>query len=402
MKKQNSPPGFELWHGSLAADPFWLPHSVVEDVAAQKAQVLKEEVAALHAARMEKESLARLAPESVPFERMLAQEGRFNLAEPPLHGFHRVLPRFDEATAERPTNSADEDVRKQREKVRQYLLKAGPDRRVARPAHWQDEFALLAEEMPNFAEPIELVRNMMALAKASDKVQRIPPMMLLGPPGVGKTLFSQRLAEILGAPYFAIAFDQPSAGSQLRGSDKYWGNTEPGALFNLLCMGDYANPVILLDEIDKAISGSDNKANPITQLHGTLEAQTAAKTVDLSTEIEFDASLVTYIATANSLNGIGLPLLSRFEAFRIALPDRHQAIRISERLTKEMLAQLELVDHVMVQQRAHYVLSAMSPRIMKATLRKLIAAAVQAGAPEIRADDVWRAMHMEDQRSRLH
>jgi ATP-dependent Lon protease len=82
-------------------------------------------------------------------------------------------------------------------------------------------------------------------------------MLLLGPPGVGKTYFSHRVAQLLGAPHAAIALDQPTAGSQLRGSDKYWGNSSSGLLFNLICLGECANPVIVLDELDKSgVSGN--------------------------------------------------------------------------------------------------------------------------------------------------
>src|ERR1700704_2280910 len=97
-------------------------------------------------------------------------------------------------------------------------------------------------------------------------------MLLLGPPGVGKTYFSHRVAQLLGAPHADIAFDQPTAGSQLRGSDKDLGNSSSGLLFNLICMGDCANPVLLLDELDKSgVTGNRWELDPLNQLHGALE-----------------------------------------------------------------------------------------------------------------------------------
>ena len=67
-------------------------------------------------------------------------------------------------------------------------------------------------------------------------------------------------------------------------------------------MGECANPVILLDELDKStFDGGSDRLDPLSQLHAVLEPETSHQTLDVSVNIEFDASLVTYIATANKV-----------------------------------------------------------------------------------------------------
>ncbi len=244
-------------------------------------------------------------------------------ADEPAPGHYRVIQRWAElrSATDDPTaalRSADADVNERVAKLRKRLIEKGPDRRIAQPAAWRESMAELEAALPHFREPIRLLRNSLALADATRRPLRIPPMLLLGPPGIGKTYFTHRVAALMGAPHASIAFDQPTAGSTLRGSDSYWGNSSTGLLFNLLCMGECANPVVLLDEVDKSFSATSHAGiDPLAQLHGALEPQTSRKTVDISVDIVFDASLVTYIATANSLRGLTVPLVSRLEIFSI-------------------------------------------------------------------------------------
>ena len=241
-------------------------------------------------------------------------------------GWHRVLPGLQamldaDDTADLSVRAADTDIRQRKVDVRKRLIEKGPDRVIARPPDWRARLADLEAALPNFREPIRLLHNALALGEASHAPVRVPPMLLLGPPGVGKTLFSHRVAELMGASHASIAFDQPSAGAGLRGTEKYYGNTESGMLFNLICLGEFANPVILLDEVDKACTGSGRReVDPLAQLHSALEPQTSRRTMDASTEILFDASLVTFMATANSLHGLTMPILSRLEVFVVDSP----------------------------------------------------------------------------------
>ncbi len=330
------------------------------------------------------------------------------VADEPAPGHYRVIQRWAElrSATDDPTaalRSADADVNERVAKLRKRLIEKGPDRRIAQPAAWRESMAELEAALPHFREPIRLLRNSLALADATRRPLRIPPMLLLGPPGIGKTYFTHRVAALMGAPHASIAFDQPTAGSTLRGSDSYWGNSSTGLLFNLLCMGECANPVVLLDEVDKSFSATSHAGiDPLAQLHGALEPQTSRKTVDISVDIEFDASLVTYIATANSLRGLTVPLVSRLEIFSIEPPDTSEAVEIARAVVSEVLHRMNLRDTLGFERKGLYVLAHLSPRLMLRTTEKAVAAAVAAGQGEVRESDLWAELGPEPDMPRTH
>ncbi len=313
-------------------------------------------------------------------------------------GWHRVLPKLadlarDVQAEDDVGRSADKDVNQRRRRVVEKLLTLGPDRRVALPQDWRLALDELEAGLPNFRAPIRSIRNALALASATETAPRIPPQLLLGAPGLGKTYYSHRVAEIFGSTHAAVQFDQPSAGAQLRGSDKYWSNSEPGLLFNRICLGEVANPVVLLDEMDKACGGSSSRElDALAQLHGALERETAQCLVDVSVDVEFDASLVIYIGTANSFRGIGVPILSRMEVFAIEPPDKWEAVRIARSISEGVLRRLGLVGRLTFDRRALVLLAHLSPRHMARAAEKAVAAAVADGRALVDEDSLWNEL----------
>jgi ATP-dependent Lon protease len=215
-------------------------------------------------------------------------------------------------------------------------------------------------------------------------------MLLLGPPGLGKTHFSQQVAELLGVPHAALSYDQPSAGNSLSGTDSHWSNSSTGLLFELVCQGEHANPVLLLDEIDKAtVDSAKAERSPLGELHGALEPVTARRIKDQSLGIQFDASLVTYIATANSIGGIEPSVLSRFEIFVIQPPEPREAVETARRVAASVLQRMGLEDRLRLDAKCHLVLAHLSARQMGRTVEKAAATAIAEKRDVIGEDDLW-------------
>lgn len=137
------------------------------------------------------------------------------------------------------------------------------------------ELAVLRTHFPQCAAVIDHVEAMAHLACRGDRVVRLPPLLLVGPPGVGKTYFAQRLAATLHLPYEEVHMESATAAWILSGMDSTWNESKPGRIFETLVHGRFANPLILLDEIDKV--GSGNRYDPMGSLYGLLEPHTASR-----------------------------------------------------------------------------------------------------------------------------
>jgi len=375
----------------------------VEERAREQARLRQDE----RVAAALREHQAAIPLDTVPAKASAKPRTKKTLPQPK-RGWYRVLPGIDAIKQELDgtkamTGHSDKEHSERLQKTRQQLLALGPDRKFSMPRHWRTGLDRLAVEMPHFREPLDLARGSLALAEATGRAVRIPPMLLLGPAGVGKTHFSHRLAELLGTSHRAIAFDQPSYGGQLRGTDSAWSNTQTGLLFNLVALGEHANPVILLDELDKACPGSTrHEIDPLAQLHGALEPESARRIMDISVHVEFDASMVTYIGTANSIRGLESPILSRFEIFQIEPPQPADCVVMAGSIVAKTLDRLGLTGRVSIERQAVLLLAHLSPRLLTRSVEKAVAQAVIDGRDQVRESDIWSALRIGVQGPPLH
>jgi ATP-dependent Lon protease len=188
----------------------------------------------------------------------------------------------------------------------------------------------LYEELPNFGEVLDDVRRQLALVSDSRDALEITPMLLLGPPGIGKTHFARELARLLGTGLGFVSMSSLTAGWVLSGASSQWKGARPGKVFETLVDGVYANPVMVVDEIDKA--RTEHAYDPLGALYSLLEHDTAQTFTDEFAEVPIDASQVIWVATANDERAIPEPILNRMSVFEVAAPDRDAARLIAQRL----------------------------------------------------------------------
>ncbi len=213
------------------------------------------------------------------------------------------------------------------------MLKAGGERFCVKPGAMPD-FVALEEELPNFGEVLDDLRRQLALCLQTADPVEVAPVLLLGDPGIGKTHFARRVSQLLGTGYGFVSMSSLTAGWVLSGASSQWKNARSGKVFETLVHGDYANPVIVVDEIDKA--STDGAYDPLGALYGLLEPDTAAEFVDEFAEIPLDCSEIVWIATANEPSRIPEPILNRMNVYRIPPPDREGAARIARNLYREI------------------------------------------------------------------
>jgi ATP-dependent Lon protease len=194
----------------------------------------------------------------------------------------------------------------------------------------------LYDELPNFHAVLDDVRRQLALCEDSRDALEITPMLLLGPPGVGKTHFAKELSVLLGTGMGFVSMSSLTAGWVLSGASSQWKGARPGKVFETLVDGQYANPVMVVDEIDKA--GGEHAYDPLGALYGLLEHDTAGTFTDEFAEVAIDASQVIWVATANDARAIPEPILNRMNVHEVAAPDRDAARHIALRLYRGIRA----------------------------------------------------------------
>ena len=213
------------------------------------------------------------------------------------------------------------------------MLRAGGERFSVKPGSMPD-FDALAADLPNFGEVLDDLRKQLALCLETDDPIEIAPLLLLGEPGIGKTHFARRLSQLLGTGFGFVSMSSLTAGWILSGASSQWKNARSGKVFDTLVHGDYANPVMVVDEIDKA--SADGHYDPLGALYSLLEHDTAQHFVDEFAEVPVDCSEIVWVATANDASRIPEPILNRMSVYEIPPPDRDGARRIAQSLYREI------------------------------------------------------------------
>ena len=182
----------------------------------------------------------------------------------------------------------------------------------------------LYETFPHFENVIKHIENLMILQDKGDKSFYVPPLLLGGGPGVGKTFFCSTLSKLVNTHFELLNMESMTANFILTGSSAQWGGADTGKIFKSLFNEENKNlnPIFLLDELEKA-SGSSSYG-VMNSLLPLLERYTAKKFKDECIPLEMDASYINWFATANDLDKLSAPIKSRFDIFNIPNPTPEQ------------------------------------------------------------------------------
>lgn len=310
---------------------------------------------------------------------------------------HRVLPNVERVMERlgqlRDGLYGDKEHSAREIKALSVALEKGPERSVVRPPEWRQALDSLADEMPAFRAAVRVVSHALAVSELTLAPPVIPPVLLLGPPGVGKSYFCRRLAEVLKSGSAWLAMDQPTAGCTLRGTDAHWSTARHGVLFERLALGDTSNPLVVLDEIDKATrrQGSQD-TDMLGQMYSALEPETSQRLTDVSLDIDLDASQVVYVATANGLHNMDAALLSRFEVVAVGLPSVEERRESAARIVESALARLGVREVVRASRGCAVLLAEYSPRVITRAVERAVGAVIAAGRGQLGVDDLEVAL----------
>ncbi|MFO0926907.1 MAG: endopeptidase La [Gemmataceae bacterium] len=274
----------------------------------QQMQAIQQELGEKNPEKAEVDELRRrLAEADLPDEVRKEADRELNRLErlPPAAPDHQVIRSYLELMLELPWKKATVDV---------------IDLHHTRAVLDEDHYGL---------EPVkERILEDLAVLKLNPQA-RAPILLLVGPPGVGKTSLGQSIARAMGRKFERFSLGGLHDEAELRGHRRTYIGAMPGRVIQALRRAGVSNPVLMLDEVDKL--GRDHRGDPASALLEILDPAQNGTFRDNYLDLPFDLSKVFFIMTANTLDTIPRPLLDRMEILRLSGYSEEEKLQIAQR-----------------------------------------------------------------------
>lgn len=232
-------------------------------------------------------------------------------AQMPLDIKNTALEELDKLQSQSP-NSSDYNV------IRNYLdllVQLPWKKSEAKPINLGEARRILDDEHYGLSKVKDrIIQHLAVMQLKKDKKGSI--LLLVGPPGTGKTSLGKSIAEALDRKYIRLSLGGVRDEAEIRGHRKTYVGAMPGRIIQSIKKAGESNPVMVLDEVDKLMTGYNG--DPASALLEVLDPEQNNSFTDHYLDLPYDLSEVFFIATANSLESIPGPLLDRMEVIQIS------------------------------------------------------------------------------------
>ena len=194
---------------------------------------------------------------------------------------------------------------------------------MAQDQNWADELAAkLHADMPWMGRATEYAWHALRRSAQRGEPVLIRPVILNGPPGIGKSVWARSLAAALEIPYVDVDATKGGAGMALVGVERGWGTAQAGRPLDVMLSKRLANPLIVVDEICKAKSVTSTRGTSYSfadALLSLLEPATAKAWDCPYFRVRFDMSHISWVLTSNNVENVSAPVRNRCQV--IEIPD---------------------------------------------------------------------------------
>lgn len=290
-----------------------------------------------------------------------------------------------------PASLSSEDGNRLKQLRRIAKSRLGPRRRlILGSARMIERVEAIKTEAPHFASFGDLVSRAVRLSMATGTPLRLPPILLLGDPGIGKTFVLKRAAEAIGGGFELLALNLLDS-FRLRGLNTAWKGATLGKIAEALLRSPTASPVFVLDEFEKMpqLNMADRPYDPF---HSLFEEENSEHFVDDFLELPLRADHVLWIASANSTSGIPDSILDRLLVMEIPAPTPAQLGRIVDNIYATIRDRYADGVAEQLAEDVRRLLARHNPRRLKRIIGLAIGFAAADGREGLQRSDVERAV----------